>query len=154
MENSMPKIFIFNIEEVADEINEKQRNIFIYKILKIFPRFLFCLSSGDKIILPDKIDKKFAFYVSRILSLGKINDFIFFLKNKSKPYFLCDSILSDTALKKNLDKKVSSNFTIEPYIDTPKIYRLSKELNIKYDKRKEKIALSGKALLINDKSEF
>lgn len=149
----MPKIWVFNIDEVVPIKDLSYETVFVPKIKEIFPRFFLSLSPGDKIITPVCPDRNFTAYASKILSV-KDKDWIIRLKKESKPYSLIDSILKDRSTLTKLNSLNKEDFELEFFIETPKTVKFSKRIGIKSNKSDKKSISNGFVLKMNDKVYF
>lgn len=154
MVSFMPKLWIFNIDEVVPVNDPSYSSVFVPKIMEIFPRFFLSLSPGDKIITPVLPDDIFIDYVSKILNLGNKKEWIFKLNNITSPYSLVDSILNDMQVMDDIKKLDREKFEMEGFIETPKLLELSKKTGIKLNKTDEKLISEGFTLNMNDKAYF
>lgn len=149
----MPKIWIFNIDEVVPIKDSSYETVFVPKIKEIFPRFFLSLSPGDKIITPILPDKSFIYYASGILRMGE-DDWIIKLKKESKPYSLIDSILKDPSTLNKLKSLNKKDFKLEFFIETPKTVKFCERIGIRADKSDKKSISKGFVLKMNDKVYF
>ncbi|MEW6012103.1 MAG: hypothetical protein AB1602_01750 [Elusimicrobiota bacterium] len=149
----MPKIWIFNIDEVVPIKDSSYETVFVPKIKEIFPRFFLSLSPGDKIITPISPDKSFLDYASKILSMVD-EDWVIKLNKESKPYSLIDSVLKDSSTLKKLKGLNKNDFELEFFIETPKTVKFSEKIGIKSNKSDKKSISDGFVLKMNDKVYF
>ncbi|NLI09524.1 MAG: hypothetical protein GX447_02055 [Elusimicrobia bacterium] len=150
----MPEFHLFNIEETAAETDEKLRANFIKKTEKIFPRFLFCLSPGDKAVFTKKISPSFYDYAARVLGISTDEKPLIFISKKSRPYYLCDSLICDEKAFLKTKKAAKEGFSLSVFIETPKTARVAKEAGFKKISGGKGLHFSREALLANDKSYF
>ncbi|MEW5950556.1 MAG: hypothetical protein AB1637_01535 [Elusimicrobiota bacterium] len=150
----MPEFHLFNIEETAAETDEKLRESFIKKTDKIFPRFLFCLSPKDKAVFPKKPSLLFYNYAARILGISPDEKPLIFISKKSRPYYLCDSLIEDRKAFLKTKTAAEEGFSLSVFIETPKTARVAKEAGFKKISGGKGLHFSREALLANDKAYF
>lgn len=151
----MPRLWAPNIEEVLPENDVNYKSVFVPKTLEIFPRYLLCLSPGDRILSPRPLPEGFCAYIARVSGLGPVTSWLMEVKGGSDPYSLAESTLADTDVMRQL--KVmgrSGGWTLEPFIESPRILRLSRETGIPTDKTRPDLVLNGTVTRFNDKGYF
>jgi hypothetical protein len=131
----MPKLWLPNVEEVLPENDVNYSPVFVPKTLELLPRFLLCLEHGDAIITPKTIDHEFTAYIAGLSRLGSPSNWLMETSAKSHPYSLVETVLSDRTLMARLRAiGAKGGWTIEPFIESPRAVRLSRETGIPTDK--------------------
>lgn len=151
----MPRLWVANAEEALPEDDIFYSKNFATKTMRIFPRFVLCLKPGDCLVVPTSIQRDFMQYISKLLELGPINDITLQFKKLSTPYSLVESILSDPEAMAAISAKVrGGSWTIEPFIETPRIVRLSRETGVPTDMTHPELVWNGMISVLNDKGAF
>lgn len=152
----MPKkLWLPNVEEVLPENDVNYGHVFVPKTFELFPRFLLCLAPGDAIVSPQRLDQDFCTYIAGISGLGGVRNWLIELDGQSKPYSLVESLMLDWgAMRRVRELAASDAWTIEPFIESPRIMRLSRETAIPTDKTNPQLVLNGVITKINDKGSF
>ena len=152
----MPKkLWLPNVEEVLPENDVNYETVFVPKTFELFPRFLHCLAQGDAIVSPQPLDRDFCSYVAGLSGLGETKKWLLELEAHSRPYSLVDSILADKEIMLRLAGRAEGgSWIIEPFIESPRIMRLSRETGIPTDKTNPQLVLNGVVTRLNDKGSF
>lgn len=151
----MPRLWVANAEEALPEDDLLYAKYFATKTMRIFPRFLLCLRPGDCLVTPAPVPADFAAYVSRLLRLGPPEKISLTLKRLSKPYSMTDSILEDPGALRDIRARTSGGgWTMEPFIETPRVMRLARELGIPTDLTHPELVWNGVISDLNDKAAF
>lgn len=151
----MPRLWAPNIEEVLPENDVNYKPVFVPKTLEIFPRYLLCLSPGDRILSPRPLPEGFCSYIARVSGLGPVNSWLMNVDGRSDPYSLAESVLSDRRTMEVLrGMGRDGGWTLEPFIESPRVLRLSRETAIPTDKTRPDLVLNGTVTRFNDKGYF
>jgi hypothetical protein len=151
----MPKLWLPNVEEVLPENDINYSPVFVPKTLELLPRFLLCLERGDAIISPKAGDPEFTAYIARLSGLGSPAAWLLETSGRSNPYSLVETALSDRALMARLRAMGSKGgWTLEPFIESPRAIRLSRETGIPTDKTHPSLVFNGVITKLNDKGHF
>ncbi|HBA60383.1 MAG TPA: hypothetical protein DCZ92_06130 [Elusimicrobia bacterium] len=151
----MPRLWVANAEEALPEDDIFYSKYFATKTMRIFPRFLLCLKPGDCLVVPTTIQEDFAEYISALLKLGPVKNITLRLDKLSKPYSMVDSILADHDALAAIKAKVrGGGWTIEPFIETPRIVRLARETGVPTDMTHPELVWNGMISVLNDKASF
>lgn len=151
----MPRFWVANAEEALPEDDILYAKYFATKTMRIFPRFLLCLKPGDCLVVPTPIQRDFTEYISGLLRLGAPEKTTLLLNKLSKPYTMVDSILDDPeAMQAMRSRAAEKGWTIEPFIETPRIVRLSRETGIPTDMTHPELVWNGMISVLNDKASF
>jgi hypothetical protein len=151
----MRKVWIPNSEEVLPETDANYSRILLSKNLGMFPRFVLCPEKGDLIVVPKPVESSFLLYAAALLGLGKPDSWLITLKGYTHPYSLVDSILEDPfAIELLRCMGRDGGWIIEPFMQTPRIMRLSKETGIPTDKTHPELVWNGIISDLNDKGVF
>lgn len=151
----MPRLWAPNIEEVLPENDINYKSVFVPKALEIFPRFLLCLSPGDRLLSPRTLPEGFCSYIARVSGLGPTPAWLIKAAGRSDPYSLAESALSDPAAMRRLrEMGESGGWKLESFIESPRTLRLSRETGIPTDKTRPDLILNGTVTRFNDKGYF
>lgn len=151
----MPRLWVANAEEALPEDDILYAKYFATKTMRIFPRFLLCLKPGDCLVVPTPVQPDFTAYVCGLLRLGPPERATLLLRKLAKPYTMVDSILGDpAALKAIRARTAGKGWTIEPFIETPRIVRLARETGIPTDMTHPELVWNGMISVLNDKASF
>ena len=151
----MPKLWLPNIEEVLPENDINYSPVFVPKTLEILPRFLLCLERGDAIITPKTVDPDFTAYIAGLSGLGRPSSWLLGTSGRSDPYSLVETALSDRTLMARLRAMGSKGgWTLEPFIESPRAVRLSRQTGIPTDKTHPSLVFNGVITKLNDKGHF
>lgn len=154
MVSFMPRLWIANAEEALPEEDPYFRSFFYSKTVFMFPRFLACLRPGDCLVVPAHLPKDFAKYVSRLLGLGKYNDFVLSVR-LADSCILTDSILQDSeALSAIRQRCGNDGWVLEPYMQTPRVCRLAEELGLPRAQTASALIEEGLIEQLNNKAFF
>lgn len=151
----MPRLWVANAEEALPEDDIFYSKNIATKTMRIFPRFLLCLKRGDCLVVPTDIQEDFADYIIKLLDLLPPEKTLLKINHLSKPYTMVDSILDDKEAVNNIKQLTKSNdWVIEPFIETPRIIRLAREINIPTDMTHPELVWNGMINVLNDKASF
>jgi len=152
----MPKrLWVPNVEEVLPENDVHYEKVFVPKALELFPRSLLCLAPGDAIVSPVAVDRDFCAYVAGLSGLGGPASWLIELAGHSKPYSLVESVTLDPAAMRRLRALGGAGaWVIEPFIESPRVMRLSRDTAIPTDKTNPELVLNGVVTRLNDKGSF
>ncbi|HNW43953.1 MAG TPA: hypothetical protein PKI19_05560, partial [Elusimicrobiales bacterium] len=151
----MPRLWVANAEEALPEDDVFYSKYFATKTMRIFPRFLLCLKPGDCLVVPTRIPRDFARYISALLRLGPPEDITLRFEKLSQPYSMVESLLSDPdAMAAIRAKTRGGGWTMEPFIETPRIVRLARETGISTDMTHPELVWNGMISVLNDKGAF
>ena len=151
----MPKkLWLPNVEEVLPENDVNYEKVFVPKTFELFPRSLLCLAPGDAIVSPRPLDPDFCAYIAGLSRLGSPKNWLIELRANSKPYSLVESLLLDRGAMARLKELDRGAWVIEPFIESPRIMRLSRDTGIPTDKTNPQLVLNGIVTMVNDKGTF
>lgn len=150
----MPRLWVANAEEALPEDDVFYDKNFATKTMRIFPRFLLCLRPGDCLVVPTPIQQDFAAYISGLLGLGAPERITLRIGRLSSPYSMVDSILEDPDAMRAMKARAGGGWTIEPFIETPRIVRLSRETGIPTEMTHPELVWNGMISVLNDKGSF
>ncbi|OGR60523.1 MAG: hypothetical protein A2X36_09870 [Elusimicrobia bacterium GWA2_69_24] len=152
----MPRVWLFNVEEVAPEEDLHFDRVFTPKVAAVFPRFLFCLEPGDLTVAPVPVPEDFARYAAAVNGLPEDLRWLRTLPRRTRPYSIVTSILADRrgifAELRGLGK--AGGWQLEPYYQSHRILELSRKTGIPFDPCSAQAVLSGVILELNDKAYF
>jgi len=147
-------LWLPNVEEVLPENDINYSSVCVPKTLDLIPRFLPCLHKGDAIITPRPIDPEFTDYIAGVSDLGNPQAWLLEVSGRSSPYSLVESILADKTLMSRLRAMGAGGWTLEPYLESPRVLRLSRETDITTGKTHPSLVLTGIITRLNDKGHF
>lgn len=152
----MPRrLWLPNVEEALPEKDSSYSTVCVPKTLELTPRFLLCLKKGDAIITPKPVEPEFAAYIAAVSGLGPPEKWLFSISARSNPYSLADSVLADRALMRRLrGMAAAGDWTLEPYLQSPRMMRLSRETGVPTDKTPSALVNNGIITFLNDKGSF
>jgi hypothetical protein len=144
----MPRLWLANVDEVwSPRTSERDAHVFD-KVSAMTARFLFCLQSGDALLLPSEVPADFLRFVSGVQGFRAGETQVFHPAIRSKPYYLVNSTLADASLMQQLKNLVTGgDWTVEPYIESARVLALADALGIP-------AARSGRERIMDGLSEF
>lgn len=151
----MPRIWLINVEEVASADDAQYDAHFAPEAADYGARFLFSLEDEDLLVSPVRIPDEFIRYAGRVRDWRVGRQPILPLGKRSRPYSLADSIMEDERLLEVLaGLGARGGWTLEAYLDSPRVVALSEETGIPTDKTHPDFVLNGTILKLNDKGYF
>ncbi|MBI5209827.1 MAG: hypothetical protein HY927_07645 [Elusimicrobia bacterium] len=151
----MPKVWVFNAEEVASSEDLHYDKVLVPKIQDILIRFVLCLGRDDLLIAPGSIPEEFVRYTRRVKGFPESFSPILRLRRKSNPWHLADSVFEDGELLETLrGLGRRGGWVIEPYIESPRVVRLCRAVRMPTDKTNADLALAGIIIELNEKARF
>ncbi|MCR4783133.1 MAG: hypothetical protein K6A35_01260 [bacterium] len=149
----MPRLFIPNAEEALPYADASFRDFFEAKTLKMFPRFLGSLKTGDILLSPLTIETAFADYICRLLNLGRPSEVIINFELASS-YLVGESISQDAQARQEIARRCSNStrYELEPYMQTEAVHCLGRELALPVRGTSSELVNQGLIEAINDKS--
>ncbi len=152
----MPRrVWLPNVEEALPENDRTYSSVCVPKTLELVPRFLLCLAKGDAIVTPRPVERDFSAYIASVSGLGEPAGWLMSIGARSSPYSLADSILEDRPLLQRLRAMgKDGGWTLEPYLQSPRMMRLARETDIPTDKTPSPLVHNGIITRLNDKGYF
>lgn len=151
----MPRLWVLNSEEAAAWEDPEYEAAFLPKAIGLAPRFLFCLEPGDLAVTHCPVEAGFLRYVRAVNAWREEGELLLRPSGRSRPYSLIDSILGDAALLSRLRRLGRSGaWTLEPFLESPAVARLSARIGIPTSGSARRCLRSGKSLRFNDKARF
>lgn len=147
----MPRFWLFNCDELVSRKDMHYGPVFIRKILKILPRFLFCLKPGDGVLVFFPIPRDFLRYACAVKGLDSIQ--FSRLRWPSGRRSLIEAVLADRRLLSRL-KSLGSGWTLEPFVESARVVKLSRASGLRTGKSDYRRMLDGTTLMLNDKGLF
>jgi len=151
----MRRLWLINIDEAADAEDIRYEAFAVPKAVSFVRKYLFFVRPGDAIVSPCEVDAPFLAYVRAVNGLEKRAEWFFRVRPTGKPYSLTASILADGRLMDRLRRLGrSGDWTLEPYLESPRILELAKATGIPARRSDPDRVLDGTLAGLNDKGRF